>query len=142
MSKESRAMPGLQELREEIQTRGRIDTPELEALRREVYRNGRIDRAAADVLVELHKRVRNHNPGWEDFFYRAITDHLLADGQIDHEETAWVRQMLYHDGRIDDRERKFLHELKGEARQVSRAFEELFAESMKQPQEQHTSGHG
>ena len=37
-------------------------------------------------------------------------------------------------------ERKFLHELKGEASQVSREFEALFEESMDQPQEQNTCG--
>jgi hypothetical protein len=35
---------------------------------------------------------------------------------------------------------KFLHELKGEAKQVSREFDVLFEESMKQPPEQRTRG--
>jgi uncharacterized membrane protein YebE (DUF533 family) len=48
--------------------------------------------------------------------------------------------MLFADGKIDDEERKFLHQLKGEAKQVGREFEVLFEESMKQPLEQHTSG--
>jgi uncharacterized membrane protein YebE (DUF533 family) len=51
-----------------------------------------------------------------------------------------LRRMLFADGKIDDEERKLLHELKGEAKEVSREFEALFAESMKQPQEQHTCG--
>jgi hypothetical protein len=48
--------------------------------------------------------------------------------------------MLFADGKITDEERKFLHELKGEADQVSREFEVLFGESMDQPPEQHTCG--
>ncbi len=36
--------------------------------------------------------------------------------------------------------RKFLHELKGEAKQVGREFDVLFEESMKQPPEQRTCG--
>ena len=48
--------------------------------------------------------------------------------------------MLFADGNFTDEERKFLHELKGEAKQISPDFELLFAECMKQPQEQHTSG--
>jgi uncharacterized membrane protein YebE (DUF533 family) len=48
--------------------------------------------------------------------------------------------MLFADGRIDDEERKFLHELKGEASQVGPEFTALFAESMKQPPEQRTCG--
>jgi len=48
--------------------------------------------------------------------------------------------MLFADGKIKDEERKFLHELKGEAKTVSREFEALFAECMKAAPEQHTSG--
>jgi uncharacterized membrane protein YebE (DUF533 family) len=63
-----------------------------------------------------------------------------TQGRIDAEEAAWLRRMLFADGMIDDEERKFLHELNGEAKQVGREFEQLFEECMKQPQEQHTCG--
>ncbi len=42
--------------------------------------------------------------------------------------------------KIDDEEREFLHELRGEAKEVSLEFKALFAESMKQPPEQRTCG--
>jgi hypothetical protein len=77
---------------------------------------------------------------YEQFFYQAIKDHILAHGRIDAEDAAWLRGMLFADGKIDDEERKFLHELKGEAKQVSREFDVLFEESMKQPSEQRTCG--
>ncbi len=48
--------------------------------------------------------------------------------------------MLFADGKIDDRERKLFHELKGQAGQVSHEFEVLFADAMDQPQQQHTCG--
>ena len=41
---------------------------------------------------------------------------------------------------IDDEERRFLHELKGEAKRASPEFEALFKEAMKQPPERRTSG--
>ena len=41
---------------------------------------------------------------------------------------------------IGDEKRKFLHELKGEAKEVGREFEVLFEETMQQPPEQRTSG--
>jgi hypothetical protein len=47
--------------------------------------------------------------------------------------------MLFADGKIDDEERKFQHELKGESKQAS-LREVLIAECMKQPPEQHTCG--
>ena len=119
---------------------GRVDGPELEALRRQIYAGGKIERREADFLVELHKRVQHITPAFDKFFYQGIKDHILAHGRIDAEETAWLRQMLFADGKIKDEERKFLHELKGEAKHFSHEFEALFAECMKDGPEQHTSG--
>lgn len=130
----------LRQIEQDIMSTGRVDGPELELLRRQIYANGKIERAEADFLVELHKRVQHLTPAFEHFFYKAIKDHILANGRIDAEEATWLRQLLFADGKIDDQERKFLHELKGEAKQVSREFEELLTDSLKQPQEQHTCG--
>jgi hypothetical protein len=133
-------MLDLRLIEHDILANGRVDGPELDVLRRQLYAGGTIDRRGADFLVELHKRVQHLTPAFEQFFYQAIKDHILAHGRIDAEEAAWLRRMLFADGKIDDEERKFLHELKGEAKQVSREFEVLFAESMKEPPEQRTSG--
>ncbi len=136
-------MANLQQLMQEVLADGRIDGQEIERLHRELYADGKIDRAEADFLVELHKRVqRPVSPAWEKFFYQAIKDHVLADGSIDVEETTWLRRMLLEDGRIDDVERKFLHQLKGEAKNVCHEFEALYTECMKQPPPPHTSGGG
>src|SRR5436305_9162898 len=133
-------MQDLRQIEHDILANGRVDGPELEALRRQLYAGGKIDRGGADFLVELHKRVQHRTPAFEQFFYQAIKEHILAHGRIDAEEAAWLRRMLFADGKIDDEERKFLHELKGEARQISREFEVLFDECMKEPPEQHTCG--
>jgi uncharacterized membrane protein YebE (DUF533 family) len=130
----------LRQIEEDILAKGKIDKPQLEMLRRELYADGKIDRQKADFLVELHKRVQHMNPAFQQFFYQAIKDHILADGHIDADETAWLRQMLFADGKVDDEERRFLHEVKGEARKVSREFETLFAECMKEAPEQRTCG--
>jgi hypothetical protein len=130
----------LRQLEQEILATGKVDGSELERLRRELYAHDTIERPEADFLVELHKRVQHRTPAFEQFFYQAIKDHILAHGRIDAEEAAWLRRMLFADGKLEDEERKFLHELKGEAKQVSREFEVLFGESMKQPPEQRTCG--
>jgi len=130
----------LRQIEHDILAKGRVDGHELEVLRQHLYADGKIDRPGADFLVELHKRVQHLTPAFERFFYQGIKDHILAHGRIDAEEAAWLRRMLFADGKIDDEERKFLHELKGEAKQVSREFEVLFEQSMKQPPEQRTCG--
>lgn len=130
----------LQEIEKAILANGRVDGPELVALREKVYASGKIERKEADFLVELYKRVQHRTPAFDKFFYKAIKDHILAHGWVDAEEAAWLKRMLFADGKIDDQERKFLHELKGEAKEVCREFEMLFGEGMKEPQEQHTCG--
>lgn len=136
----SEVMVKLRRIEQAILATGKVDTPELEGLRQEMHAHGKIERPEADFLVELHKRVQHLSPAFNDFFYRTIKEHILAQGRIDAEEAAWLRRMLFTDGKIEDQERKFLHELRGEAQQVSRQFEVLFEECMKKPQEQHTCG--
>ena len=130
----------LRQVERDILARGRVDGPELEVLREQVYVDGKITRQKADFLAELHKRVQHMTPAFAQFFFQAIKDHILAGERIDAEEAAWLRRMLFANGKIDDQERKFLHELKGEAKQVGREFEVLYRECMKQPVEQHTCG--
>jgi hypothetical protein len=133
-------MPDLRKIQEDILATGKVDSKHLEELRRVLYADGKIDRREADFLAELHKRVQRPTPAFDAFFYKAIKDHILADGKIDAEESAWLRQLIFADGKVSDEERKFLHELKGEAKQVGPQFEALFKECMRQPQERHTSG--
>ena len=120
----------LRQLLENVLANGKVEGHELEVLRRELYADGKIDRSEADFLVEMHKRVQRVTPAFENFFYQAIKDHVLADGKIDAEEVAWLRQLLYADGKIDDRERKFLHQLRGEAKQACPEFAALCKECL------------
>jgi len=124
-------MPDLRQIEEQVVANGRVEGHELEMLRALLYGDGKINRKEADFLVVLYKRVRNRPHGFQQFFYNAIKNHLLADGRIDAEETAWLRQMLFADGKIRDDERKFLSQLKGEAGEVSPEFEALFEECIK-----------
>jgi len=133
-------MIDLRQIEHDILARGKVDGQELEMLRRQVYAGGTIDRRQADFLVGLHKRVQHRTPAFEQFFYQAVKDHILADGRINADEAAWLRRMVFADGTVTDEERKLLHELKGQAEQVSPEFEALFHDSMKQPQERHTCG--
>lgn len=135
-------MQELRRIEQDILARGKVDGDHIEALRLALYAGGAVGRPAADFLVELHKRVQRPNPAFEHLFYRAITDHVLVNGRIDAEEAAWLREVLFANGTLRDEDRKFLHELKGQAGHACAEFEALFAEAMKTPQERHTSGSG
>ena len=130
----------LRKIEQDILATGKVNTQEVETLRKRVYSGGKVARPEADFLVELHKRVQHRTPAFDEFFYQAVKVHMLRDGQTGAEAAAWLREVVFADGKIDDEERKLLHELRGQARQVSREFEALFEESMKQPPERHTSG--
>lgn len=120
----------LRQIEQTILAKGKVDSQDLDSLRRLLHANSPIDRPQADFLVELHKRLQHRTPDFEQFFFQAIKGYLLADGWIDAEHAGWLRRMLYSDGKIGDDERKFLHELKGEVKHVSREFELLLAQSM------------
>ena len=132
-------MLNLRQVELDVMANGRVEGHHLEVLRRELNAGGKIDRKGADLLVELHKRVEHHTPDFEHFFYHAVKDHVLASGRIDAERTAWLRDVLAGGHWIQDEDRKLLHELKGEAKEVSPEFESLFAEAMKRPQDRHSS---
>ena len=70
----------------------------------------------------------------------AIVTPMLEDGRIDADKAGWLRQTVFLDGLLKDEGRKLLHELKGEAKEVSRDFEALYVECMKRPMESHTCG--
>ena len=135
-------MQELRRIEHDILAVGKVDSDHLEALRVALFAGGTVGRPAADFLVELHKRMQHPSPGFEHLFYRAVKAYVLADGRIGAEEAAWLRRMVFADGVVRDEERKFLHELKGEAGQASPEFDALFADAMSMPQERHTSGSG
>ncbi|MEZ6141499.1 MAG: TerB family tellurite resistance protein [Zavarzinella sp.] len=118
------------ELKEKLLADGRINSAELALLADLLYADSRIDREEAEFLIELHKRVERVSPGFEKFFFKAIKDHVLEDGAISAEETDWLRKMIFADGRVDEREKKLLRELRGEATQKSPEFEALYAECL------------
>jgi hypothetical protein len=129
----------LRHIENHVAETGRVHRQDLKTLRQLLYADGKIDRAEADFLVELYKRVQTRSPSFEQFFYKAIKDHILAKGRISAGEAEWLRQMLFGDGKIRDEERQFLHELKGEAQEISPEFEALLKECMKLPPESHTA---
>jgi uncharacterized tellurite resistance protein B-like protein len=130
----------LREIEERVVASGRVEGHEIRLLHELLYADGKIDREEADFLVVVHKRVRSRTHGFEQFFYNAIKDHILADGRVGAEETAWLRQMIFQNDKLEDEERKFLQQLKGEAQQVSPEFEAFLLESMKYPPERRTAG--
>jgi uncharacterized tellurite resistance protein B-like protein len=109
---------------------GKIDEQEVKILRKELYADGVIDKKEVEFLIELRNAAKKVAPAFTRFFFKAIKDNVLQDGQIDAAEARWLRTMLYADGKIDADEKKFMKELKREAKKVSSQFETLYEECM------------
>lgn len=118
-------MPKLRELMQDILADGKIDRLDVESLADLLYADDVIDREEAEFLVTLQKRVERFSPAFERFFYQSIKRHVLTDGIINAEETAWLRKIILHDGRVNEREWKLIRELRGEASEVCPEYEEL-----------------
>jgi uncharacterized tellurite resistance protein B-like protein len=119
-------------LKAEILADGRIEDDEVARLRTELYADGQIDKDEVEFLIALRNEAIATCPAFEQLFFRALKDNVLADGSIDAEEASWLRRVVFADGKIDDRERQFLRELRREARQVSPEFQRLHDECVKQ----------
>jgi hypothetical protein len=111
----------------------------LVSLRLKLYSGGTVGTLAADFLVELHKRIGNLNPAFEILYYRALRDHVLVEGRIAAEETAWLRAVVFVDGAIKDEERRLLHELNNDVQNACCEFNALFDEARDMPYEAHTT---
>ena len=56
---------------------------------------------------------------------------VLSDGPIDAAEAAWLRKMLFADGKIDEAEKEIPRRIEAQAKQVSPEFQKLHDECMK-----------
>jgi len=107
---------------------GKIDESEVKVLRRELYADGVIDKKEVEFLIELRNSAKEPSPAFKRFFFKAVKDNVLKDGTIDASETRWLKKMIYADRKIDADEKKFIKELKRDARRTSPAFEALYEE--------------
>jgi len=102
-----------------ILTNGKIEGHEVESLRELLYADGKIDREEAEFLLNLYRRTDQITPAFEKFSCKVIKQHLLADGTIDSDRAEWLRRLILIDGKVSEREKKLLHEIKGEAKEIS-----------------------
>ena len=113
-----------------ILTNGKIEGHEVESLQKAFSADGKIDRPEAEFLLDLYRRTDQIAPAFEKFFCKVIKQHLLSDGTIDSERAAWLRRLIFSDGKVSQREKKLLRELQGEAKEISVQGQALFEECL------------
>lgn len=113
---------------------GRIDDAEVKVLGKELKgEDGKIDTAGVKFLFELREAAQKKakakkeevSEAFEKFFFKVIDEVILKDGKVDKKEVAWLRKNLFADGKIDDREWKYLEDLNKKAKEKHADFATL-----------------
>ena len=111
----------------------------LKALKRELLEDDKLDLEEIRFLMELRtlagKRAKAKkatvDPAFDETFFKLLYDQLMADGKVDRAAAGWLREVMFHDGKIDKNEKAFLQKLKKAAKnQTSPEFDELYEECM------------
>jgi uncharacterized tellurite resistance protein B-like protein len=110
---------------------GRIDTKETHIIKKEIWADGKLDKSELEFLLDLKKHASSVVGEYNSMLFAALKAAMLADGDISDTEAGWLRKFLYADGKIDDEEKKFLSDLKQNAKSTGPAFEQLYKEAMK-----------
>jgi uncharacterized tellurite resistance protein B-like protein len=110
---------------------GVIDADETKLLKKEILADGIVDNEEVDFLVELRNLAKDTSPSFDKFFFAALKSNILEDGVVDAREAKRLRAILYADGVIDENEKRFLKQLKKEAKKTAPEFDSLFRECMK-----------
>jgi hypothetical protein len=123
-------MADLQQLKATLLADGILEDHEVESIRQELYADGKIDKEEVEFLLSLRNEAEIVCPAFEDLFFEAVKQNVLADGSLGAKQADWLRRMLFADGKIDARERKFLGELRHQVERVSPEFQHLYDECM------------
>src|SRR5262249_55952123 len=115
---------------------GAIDEQEVALLRKELKSSeGTWYAEGMTFLVELRDaytkkakaKKEELSDTFENFFFKVASEYVLKDGDISEHEAKWLNDTLFADGKIDDREWKFLQDLNKKAKNKANAFITLYA---------------
>ena len=127
-------MSTLRELKPTILQEGvdlRIDEEDWARIREALPADGQPSADDLQVLAELRTEARSVCPAYDDYFFPAFKSHLLADGAISKIEQFQLLRLLYGGGGIDERERRFLRDVRQALPEKSPEFETLYQQAMR-----------
>ena len=123
-------MGTLHELRASLLKDRKITKDEVYVIRDYINRDGILDMEDVRFLVGLLSEAGEVCPEFDELFFPALKQVILADGRIDPGESFYLLKMLYSDGHIRDSEKQFLLELRQDADEVPPEFEALCDEAL------------
>ena len=108
----------------------RITDNDVNVIRRYVEEDGKLDLDDVKFLVGLLSEADEVCPAFDELFFPALKEVILADGRIAPDEIFYLLKMLYSDGHIRESEKQFLLELKREAKEAPPEFLAMCDEAM------------
>lgn len=108
---------------------GAIDNKETEIIIKEFMADGVLDRSEIEWLIDVRNSSASRVEAFDKFVFGALKPMVLADGQIDADEAAWLRKFIFADGNIDSGEKAFLADLKSSAKSVCAEFTQLCSDA-------------
>src|SRR6266508_4260322 len=85
---------------------GRIDLKETSIISDEIFADDRVDKSELEFLFSLRKEAESCAASFTELFFKAVKQHMLADGVISAAEAKWLRKMIFADGTVDEDEKK------------------------------------
>lgn len=117
---------------------GKVDEPEIAVLKKVLKSSaGGVLQEGATFLTQLRneytKKAKKEplSEAFEKYYFKTITDYVMKDGEISDYEAKWLRETLFADGKIDDREWEFLQALNKKAKNKANSFVQLYADAEK-----------
>ena len=107
---------------------GRVTPAVFAAVRKWVNADGDVYWGEAEFLVQLRHAAPHSDAAFHHFVFHVVQRAVLRDGGIGPEETAWLRQTVFTDGRLDEHERRFLDTLRESAVTSCPEFDRLVSE--------------
>lgn len=104
----------MEELIKSILEDGKIDPEEVQQLRDCIFADQKVDKEEAEALFRLNNEAKEKCPEFQELFVEAIKSYILADGEIDKEETEFLKEQISADGEIDENEQALLSALAAE----------------------------
>ncbi len=123
-------MGRLLQFRDQLLRDRRITEDEVDLIRDFLQEDGKLDLDDVKLLVELTSEAIEVTPSFDDLFFPILKDVILADGRVGLDEQFFLLKMLYSNGRVRDREKQLLLELRRDAREVTPEFEALCEEAL------------
>lgn len=108
---------------------GIIDEAEVKMIRKVIYGTGgaageAVDRMEADFLFDLNDATsgKDNHPSWKDLFVEALSAYVLEDeispGEIDEDEADYLIEKILADGVVDENEKALLKNIKAKATKI------------------------